>query len=426
MENSTNIAVFGLGYVGCVTAACLAARGHRVAGVDTSAMKVACVEAGRAPFYEPGLEAIVASERRSGRLRATVDAEAALAEADIALLCVGTPSERNGNLDLSYIRRVSEQIGAHLEKRGRPLVVAVRSTVFPGTAEEVVWPALGRHRLARVVSNPEFLREGQAVDDFLSPSLLVVGGEDRPSMERVAGLYAGLPVEPCFVALRTAEMIKYACNAFHALKVAFANELGTLAGELGVPALEVMETLCCDRKLNISSAYLRPGFAFGGSCLPKDVRALCYRASRADLKLPLLDSLLESNENQIRRAVRRVLDLGDRRIGVYGLAFKEETDDLRESPVVSLLETLLGKGRRLSVYDPRIRISGIYGANRNFVLSAIPHIERLMAGSLEELLAGAEHLVIAQKPDRAALEAIRASGLPRLDLVYAFGDSGGR
>jgi GDP-mannose 6-dehydrogenase len=217
-------------------------------------------------------------------------------------------------------------------------------------------------------------------------------------------------------------MIKYTCNAFHALKVAFANEIGALAAELKVPPVEVMQTMCRDEKLNVSKAYLRPGFAFGGSCLPKDVRALCYRANRADLRLPLLDSLLPSNENQIQRAVRRVLDLGDLRIGVFGLAFKEDTDDLRESPVVSLLESLLGKGRTLRVYDPRIRIGEIYGSNRNYVVSAVPHIERLMTPSLEAFLAGVDCIVITQKPDRAASEALCASGLPRLDLVYAFGD----
>jgi len=420
-KNTKEVAVFGLGYVGCVTAACLASLGHRIVGVDVSQAKVDSIQNGEAPFYEPGLSEIVAAQRAAGRLEATTDHAKALERSAIALLCVGTPSERNGNLNLEHIRRVSEQIGEHLKERTRPLTVAVRSTVFPGTAEEVVWPALGRTPMARLVSNPEFLREGAAVADFMEPSLLVVGGDDRAAMEEVAGLYAGLPAEPCFVSLRTAEMIKYACNAFHALKVAFANEIGALAEELGVPPLEVMETLCRDRKLNISTAYLRPGFAFGGSCLPKDLRALCFRAGRAGIKLPLLESVLPANQRQIERAAERVLELGPRRLGIFGLAFKENTDDLRESPVVALIETLVGKGREVRVYDPHIRIQAIYGSNRNYVLSAIPHIEKLMVNTLDDLLAGADHLVITQRPDPASRAAILASGLPRLDLAHALG-----
>lgn len=415
---SSSVAVFGLGYVGCVSAACLADRGHRVVGVDRDAHKVACVQQGRAPFFEPGLEDLVRTNVAAGRLVATTDTAAALAEAGVAFLCVGTPSERNGNLGLDQLRRVSAEIAAAMPPRIRPLTVAVRSTVFPGTCEEVVLAAFAEHPQVRVVSNPEFLREGSAVQDFLEPSLLVIGGDDPEAAAQVAALYAGLPVEPCLVSLRTAEMIKYACNAFHALKISFANEIGALAASLGVSAGEVMDTLCRDEKLNISPAYLKPGFAFGGSCLPKDLRALNYRARRLDLDLPLVASILPSNEAHLRRAIQAVLDLGpDARLGVFGLAFKENTDDLRESPVVTLLETLLGKGRQVRVYDPHIQLESIYGSNRSFLLSSIPHIERLMCGALEEMANWATVLIVAQKPSAEFQARLEAAGKPLVDLV---------
>jgi GDP-mannose 6-dehydrogenase len=266
-----------------------------------------------------------------------------------------------------------------------------------------------------VVSNPEFLREGCAVRDFMEPSLVVVGGSHE-EVRRVAAIYDSLGVEPCLVSLRTAEMIKYACNAFHAVKIAFANEIGALAGQLHVDGREVMDTLCQDRKLNVSAAYLKPGFAFGGSCLPKDLRALAYRASRLDLKLPLLEAALPSNDRHLDRAVQAVLELPGR-IGVIGLAFKEDTDDLRESPVVTLLEALIGKGRDVRVYDPHIRLDSIYGSNRNFILNAIPHIGRLLESDVAALLNWADHLVVVQKPGEALARAIAGSGLPVLDLT---------
>jgi GDP-mannose 6-dehydrogenase len=418
-ETETGIVVVGLGYVGSVTAACLAELGHRVTGVDRDEFKVKAVLAGRAPFYEPGLEELIRTNVAAGRLSARTRLAEALEEAGIVLVCVGTPSERNGNLGLEQLRRVAEEIGEHLASRGRPLIVAIRSTVFPGTCEEVVAPALGGPSAAAIVSNPEFLREGSAVRDFREPSLLVVGGADGEAVRRVAGIYAGLNVKPCLVSLRTAEMIKYACNAFHALKVAFANEVGTLSAELGLDGGEVLETLCADERLNISPAYLKPGFAFGGSCLPKDLRALAYRAARLDLKLPLTESILPSNQEHLARATRAVLDLGAKRIGVFGLAFKENTDDLRESPVVALLETLIGKGREVRVFDPQIRLEGIYGSNQQFLLNAIPHIGRLMDRRLEDLLGWAESVVITQRPSAEHADEIRRSGLALVDLAAA-------
>lgn len=420
MSNSfapSNIAVIGLGYVGCVTAACLSSLGHTVTGVDRDDHKVSSVLAGVAPFFEPGLPDMVKQNVAAGRLSATTSLSAAIKNADIALICVGTPSEKSGNLGLDQLRRVVAEIAQNLPGRAKPLIVAVRSTVFPGTCEDIVIPALGG--AAQVVSNPEFLREGVAVKDFMEPSLVVVGGTDRASVEKVASVYQPLGSEACLVSLRTAEMIKYACNAFHAIKIAFANEIGALSASLNVDGREVMDTVCKDVKLNASAAYLKPGFAFGGSCLPKDLRALIYRAGRLDLNLPLLESALPSNESHLARAIHDVLDLGAKRLGVIGLAFKENTDDLRESPVVSLLEQLIGKGRDLRVYDPHIQLEEIYGTNRNFILQQIPHIGKLLQPGIEKVLDWADHLIVAQKPSEDMARKIAASGLPVLDLVGA-------
>ena len=421
----SNIAVFGMGYVGCVTAACFTSLGHTVIGVDRDHHKIADVVAGRAPFYEPGLQELVAKGVASGLLTATQSTADALKNADVALVCVGTPSERNGNLGLDQLRRVVEEIAGHLTGRTKPLILAVRSTVFPGTCEEVVIPRLAGVSGVTVVSNPEFLREGAAVKDFLEPSLVVVGGYDQTAVEAVAGLYQPLPGTPCLVSLRTAEMIKYACNAFHAVKIAFANEIGALADKMEVDGLEVMNTLCKDLKLNASAAYLKPGFAFGGSCLPKDLRALTYRAKRLDLDLPLLINAMPANDAQLKRAIHRVMDIKTDRIGVVGLAFKEDTDDLRESPVVDLLEYLLGKGRNVRVYDPHINLEKIYGSNKAYILNAIPHIGRLLVNQPMDVLGWAEHLVIAQKPSASIAAEVRASGLPVIDLVGSGLDSVG-
>ena len=412
----SRIAVFGLGYVGAVTAACLADLGHEVTGVDRDHLKVRAVLSGRAPFYEPGLEDLIRSGVEASRLTATTSAEEAVARTDIALLCVGTPSERNGNLSVDQLRRVASEIAGALTRAPKPYLVTVRSTVFPGTCEEVVQPVFDGLPV-KVVCNPEFLREGAAMEDFMQPPLIVVGGTDREAVERVAGIYGPLEVAPRLVALRTAEMIKYACNAFHAVKIAFANEIGAMASKLGAPPDEVMDTLCQDRKLNASAAYLKPGFAFGGSCLPKDLRALAYRASRLDLKLPLLEATMPSNGQHLARAIQQVMDLPGGRIGVFGLSFKENTDDLRESPVIELLEHLIGKGREVRVFDPQIRLDSIYGSNRQFVLTAIPHVGRLMTGSLEELLAWAERLVVTQRPSDGLAGRILASGLPVVELA---------
>jgi GDP-mannose 6-dehydrogenase len=415
--SSKSVAVLGLGYVGCVSAACLADIGHSVAGVDRDEYKVRSILEHKAPFYEPGLEDLVRENVAAGRLTATTDLATALADADVALVCVGTPSEKNGNMSLEQLRRVCEDIAAVLPARSKHLIVAIRSTVFPGTCEDVVLGILGGFSNCSVVSNPEFLREGQAVKDFTEPSLLVVGGNDRGAVQTVADLYAPLNVSACLVALRTAEMIKYSCNAFHALKIAFANEIGALCARNDVPADEVMTTLCQDVRLNISPAYLKPGFAFGGSCLPKDLRALSYRAARQDLSLPLLESVLPSNQEHLDRFIEDILSLPAKKIGIFGLAFKENTDDLRESPVVTLIEQLIGKGRELRVFDPHIQLDSIYGANRNFVLNAIPHIGRLLTRTLGEMLENVDHVVITQRPSADFARTLSAAGLPVLDLT---------
>ncbi|HYL77035.1 MAG TPA: nucleotide sugar dehydrogenase [Bryobacteraceae bacterium] len=416
MEIGGHIAVLGLGYVGCVTAACFAELGYAVIGVDRDERKVCDVLAGRSPFYEPGLEPLVQRNIAAGRLSATSSLAEAIQDAAIAFLCVGTPSAKNGDLGLEQLQRVVAEIAATLPARTKPLIVVVRSTVFPGTCEEVVIPALDRGN-ASVVSNPEFLREGVAVRDFMEPSLVVVGGSDEQAVERVAQLYAPLGKSVCLVSLRTAEMIKYACNAFHAVKIAFANEIGTLSRRLNIDPSEVMSTLCDDVKLNVSSAYLKPGFAFGGSCLPKDLRALVYRAGRLDVKLPLIQATLPSNNEHLERAISDVLEIPSERVAIIGLAFKEQTDDLRESPVVALLERLIGKGRQVRVFDPHIQLDSIHGANRSFILQTIPHIGRLLDSTLDETLAWAEHLVLTQVPDAETSQRIRDSGLPVTDLA---------
>jgi GDP-mannose 6-dehydrogenase len=407
----------GMGYVGCVSAACLAEVGHNVFGVDRDTNKVEAVRKAQSPFFEIELDSLIERNVAKGRLSVgTLDAKA-LDSADVVMLCVGTPSQANGNIDLSYLRRACDEISAHLRPRTKRLAITVRSTVFPGTCESLLETVFAHRNDVDLVSNPEFLREGTAVKDFMEPSLVVVGGSADEAAQTVAELYDDLPGTVSIVSLRTAEMIKYACNAFHALKIGFANEVGSLASSLGVNPEQVMATMCKDTKLNISPTYLKPGFAFGGSCLPKDLRALTFRASRLDLKLPLLESVLPSNDEHLRRSIQNVLALPGKRIGIFGVAFKEDTDDLRESPVITIIEHLIGKGRTLKIYDPHIQLDEIYGSNLSFVVSALPHIGRLLMRSLDELIASSDTLVIAQKPSADALAKLTASGLPILDLM---------
>ncbi len=394
------VSVFGLGYVGCVTAACLARAGHVVIGVEPNEEKVAMINAGQAPIVEPGLGELLADVVKSGHMRVTFSGAEAVNDTDIALICVGTPSRPSGQLDVDAIAGVGREIGRALAGRRKPYTIVLRSTVLPGTVKGVLVPALragaGRKPATdvRVAMNPEFMREGCALRDFAAPPLTLVGCDDRETADLLESLYAGVDAPFVHASIKTAEMVKYTANCFHALKVCFANEIGDICSILGADAQEVMRIFRMDRKLNISEAYLRPGFAFGGSCLPKDLRALLHAASHADLQLPLLGSILPSNEAEIRRAVTTVLAAGRRRVGVIGLAFKSGTDDLRESPMVTLVETLIGKGCQVRILDGNVSIARLIGANRRSIEEEIPHIASLMCNDTEELLAHAEVIVI--------------------------------
>ena len=394
------ICVLGLGYVGVVSAGCLARDGHQVTGVDPERGKVDLVNAGRSPVIENAIGDIVAEQVAAGRLRATCDASVAMQNAELMIVCVGTPSLPNGGIDLQHMRRVCEQIGTALKKHAGAPVIAVRSTVLPGTMRELVIPVLERSSGRRagvefgVCVNPEFLREGSAVHDYDHPPKTVIGELNRASGGLLASLYARVPAPLIRTDIETAEMIKYADNAWHALKVGFANEMGNLCKALGVDGHRVMEIFCQDTKLNLSPVYLKPGFAFGGSCLPKDLRALLHKARTLDLAPPILGAILPSNEQQIERAVRAVVEQGKRKVGILGFSFKAGTDDLRESPVVELAERLIGKGFDLRVYDGNVRLASLHGANRDYILNRISHISRLMVDSIDEVLVHAGTIVI--------------------------------
>jgi GDP-mannose 6-dehydrogenase len=394
------ISVLGLGYVGTVSAGCLAQQGHEVLGVDPEPRKVDLINAGKSPIIEKDIGGIIERQVAAGKLAATTDVIDAVQRSDLALICVGTPSKSNGDIELKYIRRVCEEIGeAMRHHQGAPAVV-IRSTMLPGTMREVVIPTLeacsGRRAGVEfgVCINPEFLREGTSVHDYFHPPKTVIGELNPASGNLVASLYSHLDAPMVRTDIETAEMVKYADNAWHALKVGFANEIGNLCKGLDVDGHRAMDIFCQDTKLNLSPYYLKPGFAFGGSCLPKDLRALLYKAKTLDLSLPILASVLPSNEQQVDRAVRSVIQKGTRRIGVLGFSFKAGTDDLRESPVVELTERLIGKGFELKIYDSNVNIARIHGANRDYILNHIPHISRLMVGSLEEVLEHAQTIII--------------------------------
>ena len=398
-----SISVFGLGYVGTVTAACLASKGHNVIGVDLSPAKVEAMESGRSPVVEPRVTELVAESHAAGRLHANSDSEYAVLNSDISFLCVGTPSLRSGKLDLGHIEPVCRKIGEVLKKKNGFHLVVLRSTVLPGTAETIVVPTLEKasgKKLGQgfgVCVNPEFMREGTAVADFLQPALTVIGAGDLTQSGVLRSIYQWAPGRIFETSFRSAEMVKYVCNAWHAVKVSFANEVGTLAKELGVDAESVVEIFTADTKLNISPTYLKPGFAFGGSCLPKDVRALNYRAKELDLDLPLFQSILPSNEEHLDRAVEMVLNTGKKKIAMLGLSFKAATDDLRESPQVQLVKRLLGEGRQVRIWDDNVSMGRLIGSNRQYIEEVIPHIGSLLAASVAEVLKDAEVVVIATR-----------------------------
>jgi GDP-mannose 6-dehydrogenase len=414
--------VFGLGYVGCVTAACLARNGHEVVGVDIDDTKVALLNAAAPPVVEPGLGPLLKEVVGAGRLRATTSTEEAMAGSALSLVCVGTPGRGNGQLDVGALGRVGRAMGAPLARAREPHTIVLRSTVLPGVTEQVLLPAVrataGPAARLRLAVNPEFMREGSSLRDFATPAFTLVGCHDPEVAALLRELYAGVEAPFVQTTVRTAEMAKYVSNAFHALKICFANEIGDVCEALGADAQEVMRIFLMDRKLNVSEAYLRPGFAFGGSCLPKDLRALLHAARAADVSPPVLSAILPSNEAQVRRGVDAVLDTRKRRVGVVGLSFKPGTDDLRESPMVTLVETLIGKGCDVRILDPSVSLARLVGANRRYIEEEIPHIASLMCPDLEALLRHAEVVVIGNgSPEATQALAGLAPGQIAIDLT---------
>jgi GDP-mannose 6-dehydrogenase len=418
------ISVFGLGYVGTVSAGCLAYNGHEVIGVDLVPTKVDLINRGLSPIVETDIGEIITATAKAGRLRASGDPRQAIRETELSFVCVGTPSQPNGNLDLRFIRRICEQIGEALKEKNTPHIVVIRSTVLPGTMRTIVVPVLEEFSGKRagtefgVCNNPEFLREGSAVKDFRCPPKTVIGELDVASGDTLAKVYQKIDAPLIRTDLETAEMVKYVDNSWHALKIGFANEIGNLSKSLGLDAHEVMKVFCQDRKLNISTAYLSPGFAFGGSCLPKDLRALSYRAKMNDLELPILTAILPSNALQVNRALQLIMQKENRRVGILGFSFKSGTDDLRESPVIEVIERLLGKGFELRIYDRNVNIASLVGANRDFILNRIPHISRLMVDCVDAVLDFAGTVVIGNKDSEfsTVLDRLR-DGQSIVDLV---------
>lgn len=419
-----DISVFGAGYVGLVVAACLSRDGHHVVAVDIHPDKVKALASGRSPIVEPGLDALIRDGVSSQRLRATADPYEAVAQTSLSFICVGTPSLPNGGLDTSYVGRTAEQIGAALAKKNDFHAVVGRSTMLPGTMDELVIPTLERTSQKRagtefgVAYYPEFLRESSAIEDYDKPGAIVLGVRDDTTRDQLLELNARIPVKPRIMTIRSAEAVKYVNNAWHALKISFSNEIGLIAKALEIDSFDLMEALCADTKLNISTAYLKPGFAFGGSCLPKDLRALRRLARERDVGTPILDATLLANENQIDSAYQMITATGKRRIGLIGLSFKPGTDDLRESPLVELSERLIGRGYNLRIFDPNIRLSQLMGANRAYVFERLPHIAELLADRGSEVVNDSDVIVIGNKKEALPLmDQIRQEGKIAIDVV---------
>lgn len=428
------IGIFGLGYVGSVTAACFAARGHQVVGVDVNPEKVALIHHGTSPVVEPGLQELIADAVRQGTLHATGDAARAVHGSDISVLCVPTPSRADGSADLQYIETVCRQIGEAMKQKAGFHVIAVRSTIPAGTMRHLVIPTLeaasGRmhHDGFAVCVNPEFLREGTAINDFFDPPKTVCGADDDRAFLAVDELYGWLSAPRIKCPMEVAEMLKTVDNAWHAAKVVFANEVGNICKTIGIDSHEVMSAFCIDTKLNLSSYYLKPGFAFGGSCLPKDLRSLNHLARTRGVDVPLLGALAVSNRMQVERGLAMIAACGKRPVGFVGLSFKDNTDDLRESPLLEVIERLIGKGYDVRIYDANVNIARLVGSNRSFLLNAVPHIERLLVHSLDDLLAHAETLVIGNRahdvealasrlrPDHRVIDFVR---LPLVEQKHA-------
>jgi GDP-mannose 6-dehydrogenase len=417
------LAIFGLGYVGCVTAACFARDGYHVIGVDVKPEKIENIRQGKSPIIEPGLAELIGAGVAQNCLEATDDTTYAVTEADVIMVCVGTPSQKNGSLDLTYVENVCQDIGRALRKQSSYKVVVIRSTVLPGSIVTKILPLLEQeagkiagHDFGFCV-NPEFLREGSAIKDFDFPPFTVIGELDNRSGEQLARVYAAIDAPLYRVPLGTAEMVKYASNAFHALKVVFANEIGNLCQEYGVDSHQVMDIFVQDVKLNLSPYYLKPGFAFGGSCLPKDLRALLYAARQVDIQLPVLEAILPSNELQAQKALEMLIDSGMRKVGLIGLSFKPNTDDLRESPAIELAERLIGKGFDLFIYDHEVSLSHLHGSNRAYIDQVIPHIGLLMQSSLEDTVRQSEAVVVTKQPSPTEYERLVSLLQPEQVLI---------
>ena len=424
------LSVFGLGYLGSVTAACFAHAGHDVTGVELNQTKVKAINSGNSPIVEVGLDRLIRDGVAQHKLRATVDPDEAVNGSELSLICVGTPSEQSGDLDLTYVKRVSTEIGRALQRKREHHIVVVRSTMLPGTLETVVTPILEQSSGRKAGSdfgvcvNPEFLREGVSVEDFYSPPFTLIGSHDRTAAAAVRELYAGIDAPILTVAPKTAEMVKCISNGFHAVKINFANEIGNICNELGMNSREVMDVFCLDKKLNLSSSYLTPGFAFGGSCLPKDVRALTFKAKQLGVEVPLLSSVIHSNCNQIDRAVRMVMRTAKARVGLLGLSFKCGTDDMRESPLVTLMQKLISKGLEVVVCDPDVSVPRLVGANKEYIEHAIPNIAQLLRTNIDAVLADAEVVVVGKEMDqfRGIELKVRADQII-IDLVRMFGEN---
>ncbi|SEG77214.1 nucleotide sugar dehydrogenase [Marinobacterium lutimaris] len=394
------ISIFGLGYVGAVCAGCMSHRGHTVIGVDPSAVKIELINKGKSPIVEPGLEELLAAGVNSGRLIGSADVAEAVRNTEVSFVCVGTPSKSNGGLDLSYVELVCKQIGEVIRDKAERHTVVIRSTVLPGTVHELVVPTLEAASGKRagedfgVAVNPEFLRESTAIKDYDFPAMTVIGEYDKASGDLLESLYTDLDAPIFRKTVAVAEMIKYTCNVWHAAKITFANEIGNIAKGCGVDGREVMDIVCQDHKLNISSYYMRPGFAFGGSCLPKDVRALTYKAGQLDIQHPMLASIMNSNRLQVKRAFDMIAQNNSRNVGLLGLSFKAGTDDLRESPQVELAETLIGKGFNLRIYDENVEYARVFGSNKEYIEAKIPHVSSLLHSNLDEVIESCDVLVI--------------------------------
>jgi GDP-mannose 6-dehydrogenase len=433
----TKISIFGLGYVGAVSIAVLADNDNEVIGVDVNPTKVEMINAGQSPIIEADLPELMKKGVDGGRIRATTDATEAVHNSDLSIICVGTPSHPNGSLNLNYIKRVCQQIGEALRTKSDYHVVVARSTMLPGSTEEIVIPILEQTSGKKagcdfgVGFNPEFLREGSSIKDFYDPPFTVIGGDDEGTITAVRQIYSMLDAEVIVAPIKVAETVKYACNAFHALKVSFANEIGNICKQQNIDSHQVMDIFCKDTKLNISPYYMKPGFAFGGSCLPKDLRALLYHARYFDLTPPVLESIMRSNQQQVDMAFQMVRRTNCKRIGVLGFSFKAGTDDLRESPMVELVERLIGKGYQVAVYDKNVFLANLQGANRAYIEQEIPHIASLMYDSIDAVLNESDVIIIGngsaefhqvierKRPDQIIIDLVRiVENVDQLDERY--------